>query len=215
MPYSDCVLTVDGVDYDVSLGLLAHRSEWFENLLSDSTGRHELSKNVQTAWDEVRALAGNPLNLSFATFYQAMETGRADISLFHCTPTCPDVVMGYFLTRHVSYGFVLVRIIPIDYHSHNHEIWFAVSATRISQDQIDWLMSLKHHQAPGRSFLSGVCVTDWMAVLRSQILDDYACKIGVPHLETGEVRTTAEQWAKFAQEHHVLREITIPLLPPY
>lgn len=168
MSFTDCVLTVDDVDHPVSLGLLAHRSGWMAGLLLATRDPAQLSEHVQTAWASVRALAGHPTDFSFSTFYEAIVTGVASTSLFHRASDGTDIVLGYFQTREVAYGWVLVEeiryikpeIFPFAVHYH------ALPRQFVTNLQLAWLKTLVH--LPSKQFpkLPAVVNQDWIQVER-------------------------------------------------
>lgn len=143
MNYTDCVLTVDGVLTPVSLGLLAHRSGWFAEVFRDTKDPAKLSELAQEAWTNVRAMAGNPSNLLFSTFYEAIVTGRADESLLHRAGNCLDVVLEYFDATQVSYGWILIEEMVYDSSAdYPLQIYHALSRKHVTAEQLVQLQLL-------------------------------------------------------------------------
>lgn len=215
MSHTECVLTVDGVEVPVCLDLLARRSHWFETVLNDTTDARKLSKLVQEAWNFLCAQASCPPRLSFTVFYHAIATGKADVSLLHQSSTCPDLVLSYFNTRQVSYGFVFVLVTEAYPDLSQLERWYAIPRERLSQDEVDYLATLKI-QTPRKiaPHFKAISRKSQIALNESKILDRRVIETVVPFTSfysTGNEVTMA-QWEEYASHHELLQTIIIPLL---
>lgn len=153
------LLSIDGVDVPIPRNTFKKRSQWFKALLESNEDPLSFSSHVQQAWSSVRALVGPSSILSFASFCDALKTGRADVSLCHHSDTIPprEIVMSYFGVTTVSFGYVLLRVGLCSGSTRLSEELYAIPRDWISTGQIQWLESF--HDVMTRS--------DWEDVKRS------------------------------------------------